>query len=326
LGQPVCVTTPGDLTTVIGGCVPINLLGDQTLTPEMLGYAAGTLHSELEYKQKNYYANIGGELFDIGSAGAFAFSFGAEHRTESGFDSPDALIAAGNSTGNNRKPTSGGYDVDEAYLELAIPVLADLPFAKLLDFSAGHPLLGLQQLRRHAEQQVRFPLEADRRLLVRGNWSEGFRAPSVAELFTGVTDSFPTLADPATSAASPSLSASAQARCVAEGVPVGGYDQGNPQIRINAGGNPNLQPESTTTETLGFVYSPSWLEGFDISLDWWKIDLDNAITLPTGQFIVDECILGNVQFYCDCTPVLRRRPRPDGPAGNVGGQKSKATT
>ena len=96
-------------------------------------------------------------------AAPLGFSVGLEHRTEDGYDSPDALINSGNTTGNARTATDGGYDVDEAYLELAIPVLADLPGAKLLDFSAGHALLRLQQLRRHAQQQVRFPLEADRR-------------------------------------------------------------------------------------------------------------------------------------------------------------------
>ncbi|MFC5571607.1 TonB-dependent receptor plug domain-containing protein, partial [Lysobacter yangpyeongensis] len=137
-GNPVCVRTPGDLSTVISGCVPINLLGGVgSLTQDMLDYATFVAHDQFEYKQKTYYANIGGELFDIGDAGAFAFSFGLEHRTESGFDSPDALINSGNTTGNARTATKGGYKVDEAYLELAIPVLKDLPGARLLDFSVA---------------------------------------------------------------------------------------------------------------------------------------------------------------------------------------------
>jgi iron complex outermembrane recepter protein len=321
-GKPVCVSTPGDLTTIIGGCVPINLLGNVgTITPEMLGYAAGTLHSETEYKQKTYYANIGGELFDIGDAGAFAFSLGAEHRTESGFDSPDALIAAGNSTGNNRKPTSGGYSVDEAYLELAIPVLKDLPGARLLDFSVATRWSDYSTFGDTLNSKFGFRWKPIEDLMVRGNWSEGFRAPSVAELFTGISDSFPTLSDPCNLNNFGGLSATQQARCVAQGVPAGGYDQGNTQIRINAGGNPNLQPESTTTKTLGLVYSPSWLEGFDVSLDWWKIEIDDAITFPTGQFIVDQCVKGNVQFYCD---FYTRTPGGNldltAQPGNVGGR------
>jgi len=289
----------GTPTAIIGGCVPINLLGAAgSLTPEMLAYAAGTLHDELQYTQKTYYANIGGDLFDL-PAGPFAFSVGAEHRTEDGFDSPDALTAAGNSTGNNRKPTAGGYSVDETYLELAIPVLKDLPFARLLDFSVATRYSNYSNFGNTTNSKFGFRWKPIDDLLVRGNWSQGFRAPSVAELFTGIADSFPPVTDPCNLGSFPGLTAAAKARCVAQGVPAGGYDQGNPQIRINAGGNPNLQPESTTTKTLGFVYSPSWLEGFDISLDWWKIDLDNAITLPTAQFIVDECVKFNVQFYCD---------------------------
>jgi len=81
-------------------------------------------------------------------------------------------------------------------------------------------------------------------------------------------------------------------------VPAGGYDQGNPQIRISTGGNPNLNPETSTTQTLGFVYSPNYLEGFDVSLDWWKIELDNTITSFGAQFILDDCVINGNQQAC----------------------------
>ena len=281
----------GTPTAVIGGCVPINFLGSGTLTPEMIAYAAGELHSNFEYKQKTYYANVGGELFDIGDAGAFAFSLGVEHRSEFGFDAPDAIIAAGNSTGNNRKPTSGGYSLDEAYLELSIPVLKDMPFARLLDFSVATRYSDYSNFGNTLNSKFGFRWKPIDDLLVRGNWTEGFRAPSVNELFAGVSDSFPTIADPCNLNRYSSLTPTQQQRCVAEGVPAGGYDQGNPQIRIDVGGNPDLGPETATSKTLGFVYSPSWLSGFDVSLDWWKIDLKNALTVTSGQAILDGCVI-----------------------------------
>ncbi|WP_157475396.1 TonB-dependent receptor, partial [Lysobacter sp. Root494] len=135
-------------------------------------------------------------------------------------------------------------------------------------------------------------------LMVRGNWAEGFRAPSISELFAGLGDSFPTIADPCNLASFPNLDPAAQARCIAQGVPDGGYDQGNPQIRINVGGNPLLQPETSTSKTLGMVYSPSWLEGFDISLDWWQIEMADTITVAAGQTIVDNCVREGLPQYC----------------------------
>jgi iron complex outermembrane recepter protein len=298
-GNPVCVTTPGDLSTVIAGCVPINLLGGVgSLTPEMLEYATFVAHDQFEYKQKTYYANIGGELFDIGDAGAFAFSFGLEHRTESGFDSPDALINSGNTTGNARTATEGGYSVDEAYLELAIPLLKDLPFARLLDLSIATRYSDYSNFGDTLNSKFGFRWKPIDDLMVRGNWAEGFRAPSISELFAGLGDSFPTIADPCNLASFPNLDAAAQQRCIAQGVPNGGYDQGNPQIRINVGGNPNLLPETSTSKTLGLVYSPSWLEGFDVSLDWWQIEMQDTITVATGQTIVDGCVRDNRPEFC----------------------------
>jgi iron complex outermembrane recepter protein len=298
-GNPVCVTTPGDLSTVIAGCVPINLLGGVgSLTPEMLEYATFVAHDQFEYKQKTYYANIGGELFDIGDAGAFAFSFGLEHRTESGFDSPDALINSGNTTGNARTATEGGYSVDEAYLELAIPLLKDLPFARLLDLSIATRYSDYSNFGDTLNSKFGFRWKPIDDLMVRGNWAEGFRAPSISELFAGLGDSFPTIADPCNLASFGSLDPAAQQRCIAQGVPNGGYDQGNPQIRINVGGNPNLLPETSTSKTLGLVYSPSWLEGFDVSLDWWQIEMQDTITVATGQTIVDGCVRDNRPEFC----------------------------
>jgi iron complex outermembrane receptor protein len=291
-GNPVCVTQAGNLATAIPGCVPLNLLGGVgSITPEMLAYSTFVAHDQFEYKQKTYYANIGGDLFEMpGDAGPFAFSFGLEHRTESGFDSPDALINSGNTTGNSRTATEGGYKVDEAYLELAIPVLKDLPFARLLDFSVATRYSDYSNFGDTLNSKFGFRWKPIEDLMVRGNWAEGFRAPSISELFAGLGDSFPTITDPCNLASFPNLSPDQQARCIAQGVPDGGYDQGNPQIRINVGGNPNLLPETSTSKTLGLVYSPSWLEGFDVSLDWWQIEMEDTITFTTGQAIVDGCV------------------------------------
>jgi iron complex outermembrane recepter protein len=177
-------------------------------------------------------------------------------------------------------------------------VLADVPGAKLLDFSLASRYSDYSNFGDTTNSKFGFRWKPIDDLMVRGNWSEGFRAPSVGELFTGVSDSFPTLADPCNNVIFPSLTAAQQARCLAQGVPAGGYPQGNPQIRISVGGNVNLQPESSVSKTLGLVYSPSWLQGFDISLDWWQIHLDDAITTPTGQNVLDSCVRAGISSYC----------------------------
>ena len=300
-GTPVCVGVAGDLTTVIDGCVPMNLLGGAgTLTQDMIDYATFTAHDEFYYKQKTYYANVGGDLFDL-PGGAMGFSFGIEHRTEFGYDDPDALINSGDTTGNARTATRGGYDVDEAYLELAIPVLADLPFAKLLDFSLATRYSDYSNFGDTLNSKFGFRWKPIDDLMIRGNWSEGFRAPSIAELFAGQADSFPAITDPCAGSLQGTPNTDIPAGCA--GVPA--YNQNNPQIRITVGGNPDLQPELSTSKTLGFVYSPGFVQGLDISLDWWQVEIDDAIFLQTGQAILDNCYRNGTQAACDLiTPHL----------------------
>ncbi|UHQ22407.1 TonB-dependent receptor [Lysobacter sp. 5GHs7-4] len=280
----------GTATAVIAGCVPLNLLGAPgSMTQDMLNYVTFTAHDEFKYEQNTYYANIGGDLFDL-PGGPLGFSFGLEHRTESGYDSPDALINSGNTTGNARTATAGSYKVDEAYLELAIPVLADVPFAKLLDFSLATRYSDYSNFGDTLNSKFGFRWKPIDDLMVRGNWSEGFRAPSISELFSGQADSFPTVTDPCNTAQFGQQTTVGQARCVAEGVPNGGYVQPNTQIRITVGGNPNLKPEKAETKTLGLVYSPSWVEGLDLALDWWNIKLEDAITTIGGTNIIQQCV------------------------------------
>ena len=289
-GTPTCVTVAGDPTTAIDGCVPMNFLGGAgTITPEMLAYSSFVAQDSFGYEQQTYYGSIGGEILDL-PGGALAFSFGLEHRKESGFDQPDALINAGDTTGNARTATAGGYSLDEAYLELAIPVLADVPLAQLLEFSVATRYSDYSNFGDTLNSKFGFKWKPIDDLLVRGNWAEGFRAPSVGELFQGVSDSFPNLSDPCNRTNFPGLNAEQQARCTSAGVPAGGYNQTNSQIRISVGGNPNLQPEKSESRTLGFVWSPAFIEGFDVSLDWWNIQLEDTISGLSGQAIANRCI------------------------------------
>jgi iron complex outermembrane recepter protein len=297
-GTPICVGTPGNAATIITGCVPLNLLGAPgTITREMLDFTSFVAHDELQYKTKSYTANLSGDMFKL-PAGMLSFAAGLEHRTEFGFDQPDALINSGNTTGNARTATRGGYSLDEAYLELAVPVLTDMTFAKELSLSLASRYSDYSNFGTTTNSKVGLRWKPIDDLMIRGNWAEGFRAPDILALFQGVADSFPPLADPCSNAGSgggnlyANLTPTQQANCHLSGVPVGGYDQGNTQIRIQVGGNVNLTPETSESKTLGAIWSPEFLEGFDVSLDWWNVRIENTITGFGGQFIVNQCING----------------------------------
>lgn len=122
----------GDPANCTDGCVPLNLFGGATgigegsITQEMLDYITFTAQDELNSSLESYSANISGEILEL-PAGYLAFAAGYEKRWQSGYDQPDAIIAAGITSGNARQPTNGSFNVEEAYLELAVPLLSDMP-------------------------------------------------------------------------------------------------------------------------------------------------------------------------------------------------------
>ena len=283
----------GTVGNVIEGCVPLNLLGGVgSITPDMLAYSTFVAHDEYQYTMKQWFANLSGEIVEL-PGGMLAFAAGLEHRSESGYDSPDALINSGNTTGNARTATAGSYKLDEAYLELSAPLLRDVFLARELELSLATRYSDYDTFGDTLNSKFGFKWKPIEDLLVRGSWAEGFRAPSISELYSGVADSFASISDPCSTTFGGRynvLTAEQRARCTAQGVPAGGYDQGNSQIRISVGGNPNLLPETSTSKTLGLVWSPSFISGFDVSLDWWNITIENGIITRSGQFILDSCI------------------------------------
>ena len=57
-------------------------------------------------------------------------------------------------------------------------------------------------------------------------------------------------------------------------------------------------PETARSKTLGLVYSPSWIEGLDVYLDWYNIEITNSIGARSGQFIADDCYLTGNESSC----------------------------
>jgi iron complex outermembrane recepter protein len=265
----------------------------------------------------NYTGNLTGDLFEL-PGGMSSFAVGFETRRDTFFVQPDTLVASGGSSSNFTEPTNGSIDVTEYYAELAFPLLKDVFLAKELEFKAAvrksdytsEGKVGLNTVRpeigspTNTQFGIRWKPIDD--LLVRASVGETFRAPSVGNLFGGGTESFPAAQDPCNNLGIGSLTVAQRAQCVSFGVPVAGYTQANGQIRSLFGGDPTLKPEFGDNTTIGMVYSPSWFEGFDISLDYWKIDLTDAIFTFGAQATLNRCFgLGGVQDLGACSNITR---------------------
>ncbi len=269
-------------------CVALNLYGGSSdigvgsMTQEMIDYITFTAQDAAGTDMLSYQANIAGDVMEL-PAGPMMFAAGWEKRWQSGFDQPDALIAAGITSGNSRQPTEGKFSVEEYYLELAIPLLADQPFAKALDLELATRYSDYSNFGDTTNSKVGIKWRINDELMFRGTFSEAFRAPALTELFLGSSDSFPTLNDPCNGgeAGNPDLPGCA-------GIP-STYQQPNAQIRITVGGNENLQPEEAESFTYGVVYAPEWLDGLSMTLDVFDVEVDNAVSTIGGQAILNAC-------------------------------------
>jgi iron complex outermembrane recepter protein len=292
--------TPLVGATLVAGCVPLNILGGPgSITPAMLNYVTFTGIDKLDTTTTNYFASLTGTLFEL-PAGPLGASIGYEYRKESGEDIPDAITAAGETTGNSRLPTGGSFSVDEVYGEFLVPILADAPMAELLELKFSGRYSDFSTFGDTTNIAAGFQWKPISDLKIRGNYNEGFRAPTILELFRGVSDNFPQLSDPCLvgqfgsrarqDAATIGRCNSGFAGIAAVPLTAGAAPaQANGQIRTQVGGEATLTPEESEGYTVGFVYSPSYFEGFDMSVDWWQIEIDNVIGGRAAGTLLTQC-------------------------------------
>ncbi|MDY1547214.1 TonB-dependent receptor domain-containing protein [Luteibacter sahnii] len=293
------------------GCVPWNILAGPGGTPDAVWrYVATTGQSRQVSRNNDVIANLTGGLADL-PAGMLRLAGGVEHRQENGRYLPDAAASQGLTTQLASAPTRGGYIVNEAYLELDIPLLADLPLAHELAVNASSRYSHYSAFGGGTRSKYSIRWKPFDDLLLRGTYAEGFRAPTVADLYGGTAESFESFIDPCDSAYGAAAGdAGVRARCAAAGVPAG-YRQVDPSgapinsstggqnpVAFRTGGNPSLKPESSITRTAGLVYSPGFADGLDVTLDYYKVDIRDVITPILASDILNFCYVRNDPTYC----------------------------
>ena len=281
-------------------CVPLNLFGGPgTITPEMLNYIGFVEVDRSEQSLDTITANVSGALYQL-PAGSLDFAAGVEYRDLAGSYTPDEVVVRGEGNGVPSLPTSGGYDVSEAYLELAIPLLRDLPGVTALDLSLASRYSDYSTFGSTTSDKIGLRWQVFDDWLLSSTWAEGFRAPSIGELFGSPARFDATLDDPC----SPPVKPENQQNCAAQGVPET-YEQANPQISVRTGGNPDLQPETAENFTVGTVYSPGWAstlpltERLDFELTYYDIEVDGAVQALDAQTKLNRCVETNDPAFCD---------------------------
>jgi len=294
----------GPLDQCTGSCVPFNLFGGQlgtgnvpgsggSITPEMIEFVTFTAVEQNEQEMVNWLANISGEVIDL-PYGPLTFAAGFEKRREFARDTPDSTAVAGagaaSVSGGVRAPTSGRLNMEAFHGEVNIPLLANLPGARVLEIDGSLRYTDFDQFSSETVGRIGLRWRPIEDLLVRASFAEGFRAPGVQELFGGLGVADPALTDPCSNFLTSGASQTVIDNCIAQGVPTdGSFEQINPQIRITRGGNPDLEPETSDSITIGGAWTPEFIPGLRVSVDYFDIELENSITSIGAQSILNAC-------------------------------------
>jgi iron complex outermembrane receptor protein len=310
---------PSDACEATPGCVPFAWVGPNTMTQEMLDFVTYVQKDVSNQKLADYTLNFTGE-FDGFGAGAIGWAAGFEHREEDGSFTPDSIVSKGFTAGVPAQPTDGGFDVDEVYGEIIVPVWRGEDSARF-DVSASARYSNYNLFDSDTVFAIGANWSPTNSLTFRANFAEGFRAPNIGELFNTGSRFDASITDPCSNA-QPDV----QANCQALGVPPD-YVQANPQISVTTGGNSSLTPETSDTFTAGFTWdapqADNWngIDGLLFELNYYDISIDNAIQPPDAQDVLIQCVDTLDSFFCDNIErsVNGAVLRVDGVLQNIGG-------
>lgn len=269
-----------------------NPFATDTLTQEFQDYALVNPNefqrSTLTVSQANIQGDFGGwEL----PGGVVLWGAGFEHRTEKAIIFPDGAALLDQIYYVTGEVTKGDYAVDELYAEVRLPFLSDAPLAEELNFDlsvrwSDYDFLSSSDI--NAKFGVNWaPINAIR---FRSTYAEGFRAPNIGELFQPESKTAAAYNDPCNNFTAATVSSVVFDNCASEGLPTdGSFSLTSTQATGLVGGNALLEPEESESFTFGIVFTPEFLSGLSVTLDWFDVSIDRAIGTSGTDNVISGC-------------------------------------
>ncbi|HEY4275157.1 MAG TPA: TonB-dependent receptor [Rhizomicrobium sp.] len=282
-GLPECRSA----TARAAGCVPYNIFVRGPLSQAQRDYFVATRVQNTENTQGIVGAHLNGDLFEL-PAGSLAIAAGVEHREEGLHTRDDSGMLSGDirwgvgTTANARPNLDKKFTVTEEYAEILAPVVRDIPFVQALNVDGAIRASDYNTIGSTIAWAggVNWTVNDDVRM--RFTLSQSVRAPNLLELYGPVTVTLTSAPNPCGSSAI-NTTANRKANCIALGAPAAGSVNTAPQIESITGGNADLKQELSNSWTLGTVLTPSFLPGFQSSIDFFNIAISGAVTTPNVE-------------------------------------------
>ena len=319
-GQIVC----RDATARAAGCVPFDVINGPSRDAVVWTNAQST--TDQEVKQTVAGINFTADLFNL-PAGKVGVAFGAEYRKEQSMFVQDALGASGALFFNAIGTRGGEYDTKEAYGEIRVPILRDLPFAHELTLEVAGRGSDYSTIGRTSQYRINLEYSPVQDIRFRATEGTAVRAPNIVELYAPQSRNFTTAAiDPCDKDVFRGATAAQQAArriTCAAAIPgynpltfVSNFGTGRSSLALLQGGNPNLGPEEAHTYQYGVVIQPRWVPGLSLSVDYFKYNLTDAIgTIPINTLLSNLCYDSSLAYASNpfCAQIQRD------PTGTNGG-------
>ncbi|WP_296454560.1 TonB-dependent receptor [Phenylobacterium sp.] len=288
-------------------CVPYNIFANGGVTRNQLNYLETPSFSTGNTYERVVNFSMGGDLTDYGvkspwSEEGVGVSFGAEYRREQLDSAADYVSSAGllNGSGGASPPVNGSFDVYEAFAEARLPIITDMAFAKRVQVELAYRYSDYSTSVTTDTYKIAGDWQFDDNLRVRASYQRAVRAPHVLELFSPQNVVLDGTQDPCAglTAGNALVARCAQAfnLTTAQVLAI----EANPANQYNGqtGGNPNLDPETSDTFSFGFVATPTFLPGFNLSVDYFDIKVKDYINGIGADIIINRCVNTLDPFFC----------------------------
>ncbi|MFT4654267.1 MAG: iron complex outermembrane receptor protein [Patiriisocius sp.] len=283
------------------GCVPLNIFGVGSITPEAADWIRATPKISTDITQVSFLGYIAGDLFEM-PAGPVATVFGVEYRKDTQKLRTNDEQRFGGVTFNVVPSFDGDLEVMEVFGEAAIPLLVNQPFAKSLTAEtslriAEYSFEGVDTMASYKLGVAWQPADG---YLIRANYARAQRAPNITEALSparGDFDSFDDICEDVTATSTEAGHASCRlepgiaATIAADGI----FEDDNNSYSPNAG-NPLLFEETAETYTFGITMAPAFLGNFSVAIDYYDITVDDAIGTIGNEDILRNCYESSVAF------------------------------
>lgn len=293
-------------------CRPLNLFGLNRASAEALDFIAYTGVDAFTIEQTVLTAILTGDsvpLFTL-AGGPVGFVLGAEYREEkSDFDGDDFVNQGFNFESRTTADVSGQFDVAEIFTEVRVPLLADMPFFHELTITGAARAGEYSTVGSTTTYKVDAVWAPIRDIRFRGGQAKTVRAPNIGELFSPIESFNARPVDPCdeNNIGLGNNPTNRLANCRADGIPAGFTDPLTSQFAGQTGGNPNLMEEEADSFTYGVVLQPRFVPGLAVTVDYFNIEIENAIQAVTTQDIVDSCYDGPDLNNVFCGQFTRNR-------------------